>query len=204
MITINPEHLTEALTILIAYSKAPTGPQYEEAITLTSHLEVPAEWIRALLLGWVEHYERTKKPMFKELVRPGPIRFFSIKILPKTLRFTKAKLCCRLCGQEVKPPKQCWDGACWAAFEKKSSQGWNKICKAAIKRANNCCELCEIDVSKKVWGRKVFEADHLTPIALGGQNTLDNVQILCITCHKEKTREDMILIRAHRRLLIET
>lgn len=35
------------------------------------------------------------------------------------------------------------------------------------------------------------DVDHIIPIYKGGTDTDDNVQVLCRTCHKIKTRADM-------------
>ncbi|WP_280671836.1 HNH endonuclease signature motif containing protein [Kitasatospora sp. MAP12-44] len=34
------------------------------------------------------------------------------------------------------------------------------------------------------------DVDHIRPLALGGEDTAENVQILCRPCHKAKTRRD--------------
>jgi 5-methylcytosine-specific restriction protein A len=34
------------------------------------------------------------------------------------------------------------------------------------------------------------EVDHVRPIALGGEDVEGNVQILCLHCHRSKTREE--------------
>ncbi len=42
------------------------------------------------------------------------------------------------------------------------------------------CIYCNITISKK------FHADHIMPIALGGTNFIDNIQLLCPKCNQEK------------------
>lgn len=37
-----------------------------------------------------------------------------------------------------------------------------------------------------------YEIDHTIPLAEGGSNKLDNLQLLCSTCHKTKTRDEAI------------
>ncbi len=34
-----------------------------------------------------------------------------------------------------------------------------------------------------------LELDHIVPEAIGGENTLKNLQVLCESCHKQKTKE---------------
>ncbi len=58
---------------------------------------------------------------------------------------------------------------------------------AAWERSGGCCEDC---------GRKIFpgdgpEYDHIIADEHGGGNRLDNCQVLCVWCHKPKTRADM-------------
>jgi 5-methylcytosine-specific restriction endonuclease McrA len=37
---------------------------------------------------------------------------------------------------------------------------------------------------------KDWHADHIVPIKKGGGNNAQNIQLLCVDCHKEKTRDD--------------
>lgn len=50
--------------------------------------------------------------------------------------------------------------------------------------------------------------DHIVPFGLGGIDRYDNFQLLCLSCHSEKTRQDMINIcnnkRLHREKYIKT
>lgn len=39
-------------------------------------------------------------------------------------------------------------------------------------------------------GQPGNEYDHIEPVALGGQTTMDNLQLLCPPCHREKSRTD--------------
>lgn len=45
-----------------------------------------------------------------------------------------------------------------------------------------------------------FELDHQIPIELGGSNDVENLQALCVPCHKAKTRSDIKAIAKARRL----
>jgi 5-methylcytosine-specific restriction endonuclease McrA len=56
------------------------------------------------------------------------------------------------------------------------------------------------------WGKRNIsgdrrpEIDHIIPVALGGTTLgFENLQLLCNACHKTKTKEDMVEIRASRR-----
>jgi len=42
-----------------------------------------------------------------------------------------------------------------------------------------------------IWsGRDEWEADHIVPVAVGGQDTAENLQPLCVECHTKKTGQD--------------
>lgn len=42
------------------------------------------------------------------------------------------------------------------------------------------CNYCQIDVSTK------YEVDHIKPVSKGGSNDKSNLQILCVTCNRQK------------------
>lgn len=65
-----------------------------------------------------------------------------------------------------------------------------RILAAGYARANGCCEKCG---AKLKVGEG--EGDHIIPDQLGGPATLDNLQILCSPCHKEKSGNDLRQIR---------
>jgi 5-methylcytosine-specific restriction protein A len=58
-----------------------------------------------------------------------------------------------------------------------------KVMAAAALRANGKCEKCD---AKLMTGGYHF--DHIIPDAMGGEPTLDNVAVLCKSCHSAKTR----------------
>lgn len=71
-----------------------------------------------------------------------------------------------------------------------------KVKAAAALRANGHCEECTRRLSTGD-----FHYDHRIPDALGGEPTLENCKVLCLVCHKEKTRSlDMPRIAKGRRL----
>lgn len=200
----NPINLVKALLILIETSLSPGGPSLDVAFELTADLEVSKEWVEALIFGWEDYAKRYKRPLFKELSKSGPVRFLTVRMLRK-IKFTESERCCRLCGCEVQPPRRKWHKECWEAFEPFTNQYWREICKMAFKRANKLCELCgdKLFISKfGHYRKKSYQFDHICPVALGGQSLLENVQVLCIGCHREKTKLDMIEIRKHKKQLL--
>lgn len=67
-------------------------------------------------------------------------------------------------------------------FEKKSERIniTDEIKNKLLKLQNNKCNECKEILEKK------YEIDHIRPLANGGDNELDNLQILCKPCHKNK------------------
>lgn len=67
-----------------------------------------------------------------------------------------------------------------------------KILAEGFLRAGGCCENPDCGAKLKVGEG---EGDHILPDALGGETTLENLQILCRICHKDKTKQDVSQIR---------
>lgn len=53
-----------------------------------------------------------------------------------------------------------------------------------LKRFHNKCNECEEVITDR------FEIDHIKPIAQGGTNNEDNLQVLCRSCHKNKSQTE--------------
>ena len=59
------------------------------------------------------------------------------------------------------------------------------------------CSAC----SQKIEAGKAWDIDHILPLALGGTNEPDNLQVLCRPCHRAKTtRSDVPRIAKTKRL----
>ena len=59
------------------------------------------------------------------------------------------------------------------------------------------CSTC----TQKIDAGKAWDIDHILPLALGGTNTPENLQILCRPCHKAKTtKTDLPRIAKAKRL----
>lgn len=59
-----------------------------------------------------------------------------------------------------------------------------------LKLQRNKCAYCKIKINKE--DRSSFHADHIEPLAKGGSNGSDNIQILCPSCNKKKSDIDPI------------
>lgn len=53
---------------------------------------------------------------------------------------------------------------------------------------NECDNKCEKCAKKLI--KKQYQFDHIEPLASGGSNEVDNIQVLCIECHHEKTKSE--------------
>lgn len=60
---------------------------------------------------------------------------------------------------------------------------WMRIRSRVMLKAKWCCASCG---SIAVKG----EVDHIIPLAKGGTDDDDNLQLLCLACHEKKTRAD--------------
>ena len=54
-------------------------------------------------------------------------------------------------------------------------------------KANGCCAQCSLNISPG----KRWDIDHVIPLSLGGSNDMTNLQVLCQTCHSQKTKADL-------------
>lgn len=67
-----------------------------------------------------------------------------------------------------------------------------KVRRQALDRAAGKCENKACGAVLKT---REGEVDHILPCELGGEPTLANAQVLCKTCHKAKTGDDVRRIR---------
>ena len=63
-----------------------------------------------------------------------------------------------------------------------------------LKSQNFKCTMCKTDISKIT-----PHYDHRIPLAMGGSDTVTNIQALCGTCHTEKSKFDKLEISRARR-----
>ena len=53
-----------------------------------------------------------------------------------------------------------------------------------IKRAANCCEYCGLAQTGQ---EATFHVDHVVPVVAGGQSTLENLALACVSCSLRKS-----------------
>lgn len=62
-----------------------------------------------------------------------------------------------------------------------STERWKKVRKRVLRR-DPICQMCEEEPSQEV--------DHITPLAEGGDDSMENLQGLCESCHSKKTMRE--------------
>ena len=63
---------------------------------------------------------------------------------------------------------------------------WKRLHRLAKHYLPYCCAQCGTEPAE----RDGLELDHITPVAEGGVDGLDNLQWLCSACHSEKSRRE--------------
>lgn len=63
---------------------------------------------------------------------------------------------------------------------------WVKIRSQALKRDNYLCQTCK----RKGIFTRATEVDHIKNKAIGGDNSIDNLEGICNPCHKKKTAQE--------------
>lgn len=117
--------------------------------------------------------------------------------------------CCPACGlsrSEFKRRKDwtCCSTKCSEEYQK-CFRIWQYWKEKAFERDKYSCVKCGEKPIKKDYDKDVPDtsrliADHIIPIAIGGEEyELENVQTLCIKCNKIKTKEDMKTIALYRK-----
>ncbi|CAM9876010.1 unnamed protein product, partial [Laminaria digitata] len=60
-----------------------------------------------------------------------------------------------------------------------------KTVRSILEAQNNVCKVCFAEV--RTGGHsKNCDVDHILPLSLGGNNGIDNLQILCVEDHRRK------------------
>lgn len=94
---------------------------------------------------------------------------------------------CEWCGKSFKRSNRatrycsarCYGDSMLSAFPRKGKEFSKAVRRAIKERDNYACVVCG--------STHRLEIDHIVPIALGGDNSIDNGQALCHKCHRAKS-----------------
>lgn len=129
--------------------------------------------------------------------------------LPQLRKDAGGKPLCRWCDKPVPKGRRSWCSAqCVQEYRERAD--WNYIREQIIKRDKVCrvCGACRADRKRvwtampllhrrgneQVWGphseiRYAFEVDHILAVEDGGTDDPSNLRLLCVPCHKDRTRK---------------
>lgn len=65
-----------------------------------------------------------------------------------------------------------------------------KALEKLLAQFNGKCRMCQCQID----GTSGLEWDHAIPLALGGEDALENLEPLCVRCHRLKTKSDVTQI----------
>ena len=68
------------------------------------------------------------------------------------------------------------------------SMEWRNLKRKVLKVQNWTCQDCGVMCRGKRLNESTPIVDHITPRKDGGSNSLDNLRILCFSCHNKKTK----------------
>lgn len=69
--------------------------------------------------------------------------------------------------------------------------------KLVIRRANNRCEYCQLSQEGQ---EATFHIDHIVPIAVGGQTSLENLALACVSCSLKKGAKEFVKLSGGERV----
>lgn len=119
----------------------------------------------------------------------------------------RSNSCCPICGLPKSEWKRRTDWTCCSTkcsdeHNKVSIKYWPTVRSQIIKRDKYTCMHCGWKAPERqyMWENDpCFVVDHIIPIACGGSEwSEDNMQTLCPSCNKKKTKMDAARIAKHR------
>lgn len=117
-------------------------------------------------------------------------RFCSIQCCNAQRRKYPASMACSRCGETWFPQwkqQKAGETVCWPCRKPPERDTAPYVCvkqklkSRLVKRENGRCQDCGLDAEAS--GRPL-EAHHIVPQALGGDNSLGNLKLLCHECHR--------------------
>ena len=108
---------------------------------------------------------------------------------------------CPICGLPKADWKRRTDWMCCSTdctkqfYQKYYSLSWVDYRLKVFKRDKFICKMC----GKEILSASNLVADHIVPIAIGGDNwDMNNLQTLCLDCNRIKTKQDAKIIAKYR------
>lgn len=108
----------------------------------------------------------------------------------------KGLITCAQCGKPFKRSKKdtlycsarCYGDSMLSPHPRKGKEFSRAVRRAIKERDGHACVLC--GASRRL------EIDHIVPVSLGGDNSIDNGQTLCHDCHRSKSLQQRKLVLA--------
>ena len=79
-----------------------------------------------------------------------------------------------------------WSTTTTSRHERGYGTQWDKIRIQILRRDNYLC----VEHQRRGQLVEAYQVDHIKPKAQEGDDSLDNLQSLCVQCHKEKTQKE--------------
>jgi len=105
---------------------------------------------------------------------------------------------CRWCGKPTENGRKAWHRECALDYlrDKGAVQGFATERNRLEHDGTLTCEgygavLAHAIGAEYEDGLKTYAVDHKVPLFRGGTNDAENLQVLCVPCHKKKTRRDL-------------
>jgi hypothetical protein len=130
---------------------------------------------------------------------------------------------CRVCHKEIAASRRYRYCSQECSDKYLLFSSWRRIKEAVFKRADGRCEYCGCDPVKihrvlshckrktRAWALRklgfgnaikrtsLYDCDHKIPLAIEIPTELDDLQLLCLACHKKKTKEDTLRIEEYKK-----
>lgn len=117
---------------------------------------------------------------------------------------------CTWCQKEVPTGRRTWcSHKCVDQY--RMATDWQYLSSKIYERDKGICQSCGVDTKEireqlnrdqkemkerrewpcypKGYFRRTYDIDHIIPVEDGGKSIMENLQTLCVACHKKKTAE---------------
>lgn len=104
---------------------------------------------------------------------------------PPAKKDSLGRTLCRGCGKVVTKPRRTWcSDECYRLY--------NGFRPQIYERDNGICQICgRVMERRNPWILpEEANVDHIIPLVDGGKHSWNNMQLLCVDCHKRKTAKE--------------